>query len=143
MWRNFFEYLKPGVLKVAHGYDNNFCSTTFENMSIGLKDWKFLTRQPKFEIDLLTYLCGTTTNIWLRPFEEDLSMTAFLEHNASNLWPLDQDWADQGFVNGEFCLAWKVARLLWLAHSEEALICSLDSSLYFQTQFIRWCHQGS
>jgi hypothetical protein len=24
---------------------------------------------------LLTYLCGTTTNIWLRPVQEDLSMT--------------------------------------------------------------------
>jgi hypothetical protein len=24
---------------------------------------------------LLTYLCGTTTNIWLRPDQEDLSMT--------------------------------------------------------------------
>jgi hypothetical protein len=34
---------------------------------------------------LLTYLCGTTTNIWLRPVEEDLSMTACLEHRASNL----------------------------------------------------------
>jgi hypothetical protein len=35
--------------------------------------------------DLLTYLCGTTTNIWLRPDQEDLSMTACLEHSASNL----------------------------------------------------------
>jgi hypothetical protein len=34
---------------------------------------------------LLTYLCGTTTNIWLRPVQEDLSMTACLEHSASNL----------------------------------------------------------
>jgi hypothetical protein len=34
---------------------------------------------------LLSYLlvCGTTTNR-LRPVEEDLSMTACLEHNASN-----------------------------------------------------------
>jgi hypothetical protein len=35
-------------------------------------------------VDLLTYLCGTTTNIWLRPVQEDLSMTACLEHSASN-----------------------------------------------------------
>jgi hypothetical protein len=34
---------------------------------------------------LLTYLCGTTTNIWLRPVQEDLSMTACLEHSAFNL----------------------------------------------------------
>jgi hypothetical protein len=27
--------------------------------------------------------------------------------------------------------------------SEEAPFCSLDSSLYFQTHVIRWCHQGS
>jgi hypothetical protein len=33
-------------------------------------------------------LCGTTINIWLRPVQEDLSMTACLEHSASNLWPL-------------------------------------------------------
>jgi hypothetical protein len=37
---------------------------------------------------LLTYLCGTTTNIWLRPVKEDLSMTACLKHSASNLWLL-------------------------------------------------------
>jgi hypothetical protein len=37
---------------------------------------------------LLTYLCGTTTNIWLRPVQEDLSMTACLEHSAFNLWTL-------------------------------------------------------
>jgi hypothetical protein len=34
---------------------------------------------------LLTYLCGTTTNIWLRPVQEDLSMTACLDHSASNI----------------------------------------------------------
>jgi hypothetical protein len=34
---------------------------------------------------LLTYLCGTTTNIWLRPVEKDLFMTACLGHSASNL----------------------------------------------------------
>jgi hypothetical protein len=59
------------------------------------------------------------------------------------LTAVEQDWADQGLVNGEFCLAWKVARLQMFAHSEEAPICSLDSSLYFQTHVIRWCHQGS
>jgi hypothetical protein len=37
---------------------------------------------------LLTSLCGTTTIIWLRPIEEDFSMSACLEHSASNLWPL-------------------------------------------------------
>jgi hypothetical protein len=31
------------------------------------------------------YLRGTATNIWLRPVEEDLSMTACFEHSASNL----------------------------------------------------------
>jgi hypothetical protein len=40
------------------------------------------------KVALLIYLCGTTTNIWLRPVQEDLSMTACLEHSASNLWPL-------------------------------------------------------
>jgi hypothetical protein len=34
---------------------------------------------------LLTYLCGTTTNSWLRPVEEDLSMSACLEHSVSNI----------------------------------------------------------
>jgi hypothetical protein len=34
---------------------------------------------------LLTYLCGTATNIWLRSVEEDPSMSACLEHSASNL----------------------------------------------------------
>jgi hypothetical protein len=34
-----------------------------------------------------------------------------------------------------------VARLQMFAQSEEAPICSLDSSLYFQTHVIRWCHQ--
>jgi hypothetical protein len=36
----------------------------------------------------LTYLLnfsGTTTNIWLMPVQEDPSMTACLEHSASNL----------------------------------------------------------
>jgi hypothetical protein len=76
-----------------------------------------------------------TTNIWLRPVEEDLSMTACLEHSASNLFdfraayrlknlPLkyeqlvllpfgqhprltevEQDWVDQGLVKDEFFLA--------------------------------------
>jgi hypothetical protein len=31
---------------------------------------------------LLTYLSGTTTNIWLRTVQEDLSMTACLEHRT-------------------------------------------------------------
>jgi hypothetical protein len=34
---------------------------------------------------LLIYLCGTATNIWLKPVQEDLSMTACLEYSASNL----------------------------------------------------------
>jgi hypothetical protein len=29
---------------------------------------------------VLTYLCGTKTNIWLRPVVEDFSMNAGLEH---------------------------------------------------------------
>jgi hypothetical protein len=37
------------------------------------------------QLDRLTNLCGTTTNIWLSPVEEDLSMTACFEHSASNL----------------------------------------------------------
>jgi hypothetical protein len=49
---------------------------------------------------------------------------------------------DQGLVNGEFCLALKVARLQMFAHSEKAPICSLNSSLYFQTHDICWCHQA-
>jgi hypothetical protein len=52
------------------------------------------------------------------------------------LTAVEQDWADQGHVNGEFCLAWK-ARLQMFAQSEEAPICSLDSSLYFLTHVIR------
>jgi hypothetical protein len=49
----------------------------------------------------------------------------------------------QGLVNGEFCLAFKVARLQMFAQFEEAPICSLDSSFYFQTHVMRWCQQGS
>jgi hypothetical protein len=37
------------------------------------------------ELHLVTYLCGTTTNIWLRPVEEDLSMIACLEQSVSNI----------------------------------------------------------
>jgi hypothetical protein len=37
---------------------------------------------------LLTYLCGTTTDTCLRPFEEDLSMSACLDHSTSNLCTL-------------------------------------------------------
>jgi hypothetical protein len=37
------------------------------------------------KVSYLTYLCGITTNIWLRPVEEDLSMSACFEHSASNL----------------------------------------------------------
>jgi hypothetical protein len=33
----------------------------------------------------LTNLCGTATNIWLRPVEEDHSMIGCLEQSASNL----------------------------------------------------------
>jgi hypothetical protein len=29
------------------------------------------------------YLCGTTTSIWLRPDQEDLSMPACLEHKKN------------------------------------------------------------
>jgi hypothetical protein len=47
------------------------------------------------------------------------------------------DWADQGLVNGDFFLAWKVALLQMFAQSEEAPVCSLDSLLYFQTHVNR------
>jgi hypothetical protein len=51
--------------------------------------WKFVVpfcqKEPCYT---LTYLCCTTTNIWLRPVEEHLFMTACLEHSASNPWPL-------------------------------------------------------
>jgi hypothetical protein len=44
-----------------------------------------VSRLAPYFTNLLTYLCGTTSNIWLRPVEEDLSMRACLEHSASNL----------------------------------------------------------
>jgi hypothetical protein len=72
---------------------------------------------------------------------EQLVLLPFDQH--PRLTAVEQDWGDQGLVNGEFCLASKVARLQMFAQSEEAPICSLDSSLYFQTHVIRWCHQGS
>jgi hypothetical protein len=37
---------------------------------------------------LLTYLCGTTTNTWLRPVKEHLSACLEHNHSAFNLWPL-------------------------------------------------------
>jgi hypothetical protein len=72
---------------------------------------------------------------------EQLVLLPFGQH--PRLTAVKQDWADQGLVNGEFCLARKVTRLQMLAQFEEAPICSLDSSLYSQTHVIRWCHQGS
>jgi hypothetical protein len=72
---------------------------------------------------------------------EQLVLLPFGQH--PRLTAVEQDWADQGLVNGKFCLALKVARLQMFVQSEKAPICSLDSSLYFQTHVIRWCYQGS
>jgi hypothetical protein len=38
--------------------------------------------------NLLTYLCRTTNNTWLRT----MSACLCLEHVASNLWPLSSSW---------------------------------------------------
>jgi hypothetical protein len=38
--------------------------------------WKLYGWSNNWVTFILTYLCGTRTNIWLRPVEEDLSMTA-------------------------------------------------------------------
>jgi hypothetical protein len=70
---------------------------------------------------------------------EQLVLLPFVQH--PRLTAVEQNWADQGLVNGKFCLACKVTRLQIFAQSEEAPICSLDSLLYFQTHVIRWCHQ--
>jgi hypothetical protein len=72
---------------------------------------------------------------------EQLVLPPFGKH--PRLTAVKQEWAEQGLVNGEFCLASKVARLQMFAQFEKAPICSLDSSLYFQSHVIRWCHQGS
>jgi hypothetical protein len=58
---------------------------------------------------------------------EQLVILLFGQH--PRLTAVEQDWADQGLVNGEFCLASKVARVQMFAQSEEAPISSLDSSL--------------
>jgi hypothetical protein len=61
--------------------------TTFLSFKIGLFNIFFqisLTLSPGMMI-FLTYLCGTTTNTWPTAVE--------------------QDWAYQGLVNGEFFLA--------------------------------------
>jgi hypothetical protein len=50
---------------------------------------------------------------------------------------IEQDWAVQGLVNGGFFSGVNVARPQMFAQSEEAPICSLDSSLYLQTHVIR------
>jgi hypothetical protein len=72
---------------------------------------------------------------------EQLVLLPFGQH--PRLTAVEPDWADQDLVNGEFGLAWKVARLQMFAQSEEAPICILDFSLYFQTHVNHWCHQGS
>jgi hypothetical protein len=72
---------------------------------------------------------------------EQLVLLPFGQH--SRFTAVEQNWADQGLVNGELDLVSKVTRLQMFAQSEEAPICSLDSSLYFQTHVIRWCDQGS
>jgi hypothetical protein len=62
------------------------------------QNWNWFSCINLFDADmqhgnfLVTYLCGTTTNIWLRPVQEDLSMTPSLEQSASNLWPLGPDY---------------------------------------------------
>jgi hypothetical protein len=65
---------------------------TFLIFSLKINDRKYqlikFQSQPNFKThNLLTSYPtnGTTPNIWLRPFKEDLSMTACLEHSASNL----------------------------------------------------------
>jgi hypothetical protein len=52
----------------------------------------------------------------LLPFGQHLRLTA-----------VEQDWADQSLVNGEFCLAWKVARL--------QMFCAVQRSTYLQSGF--------
>jgi hypothetical protein len=74
---------------------------------------------------------------------EQLVLLPFGQHPRFTAVAVQQDWVDQGLVNSEFCLASKAALLQMFAQSEEAPLCSLDSSLYFQTHVIRWCHQGS
>jgi hypothetical protein len=49
------------------------------------------------------------------------------------LTAVEQDCADHGLVNGEFCLAWKVLQPQIFTQFEEAPIGSLVSLLYFQT----------
>jgi hypothetical protein len=86
------------------GLDKSFlCNTGCERLKLafnscaqyGLSRYKHILTILGVPLDvyysmqiLLTYLCGTTINIWLRPVQEDLSMPACLEHSASNLWPL-------------------------------------------------------
>jgi hypothetical protein len=77
-----------------------------------------------------------------------LVLLPFFQHSRFTF--VEQDWADQGLVNGEFCLAWKVARLQMFAQSEEAPICfvafpdsrhSLASSGILDTQIL-WRFQS-
>jgi hypothetical protein len=56
---------------------------------------------------------------------EQLVLLSFGQH--PRLTVVEQAWADQGLVNGEFYLASKVGRLQMFAQSEEAPIFSLDS----------------
>jgi hypothetical protein len=53
---------------------------------------------------------------------EQLVLFLFGQH--PRLTAIEQDWADQGLVNGEFCHGGKVARLQMFAQFKEAPICS-------------------
>jgi hypothetical protein len=80
-WWNYSQFLFCDINSM---HDFNVFTTESEAVEASIDIW-FAIR-----CGWLTYLLtyGTTTNTCLRPVEEDLSISAYLEHSASNLWPL-------------------------------------------------------
>jgi hypothetical protein len=64
-----------------------------------------------------------------------------VDDQNQGLTAIQQDQADQGLVDDEFCGTSKMPGLQLLAQSEKASIRSLDSSLYLQTHVVVRCHQ--
>jgi hypothetical protein len=92
-------FLQTPALSVENSFSLDYCkyNKTTVNISCSLHLKKKKTKLlktlesvavSKIKETILTYLLMwhyNQSNIWLRPVQEDLSMTACLEHSASNL----------------------------------------------------------
>jgi hypothetical protein len=82
----------------------------------------------------------TTTNFWLRPVEEELSIPACLEHSTSNLWPLGPGYRYSPhppiwisvFLDFSFHWVW-----LWIGRSSGLLIICQRNAICLSSWHIR------